>query len=145
MARLAPDGDTYQAGTLSGNPVAMASGIATLDVLIKQNGWQKLEALGAELEALLEPVLAKAGFPVHLTRQGSLFWMSFHEGGAPRTAAPLTEAASKRFSALFHAMLDRGVYLPPSAYEACFLSLAHTSADLHRFTQSLSESFAAIR
>jgi glutamate-1-semialdehyde 2,1-aminomutase len=145
MARLAPDGDTYQAGTLSGNPVAMASGIATLDVLIKQNGWQKLEALGAELETLLEPVLAKAGFPVHLTRQGSLFWMSLHEGGAPRTAAPLTEAASKRFSALFHAMLDRGVYLPPSAYEACFLSLAHTSADLHRFTQSLSESFAAIR
>ena len=145
MARLAPDGDTYQAGTLSGNPVAMASGIATLDVLIKQNGWQKLEALGAELEALLEPVLAKAGFPVHLTRQGSLFWMSFHEGGAPRTAAPLTEAASKRFSALFHAMLDRGVYLPPSAYEACFPSLAHTSADLDRFTQSLRESFAAIR
>ena len=145
MARLAPDGDTYQAGTLSGNPVAMASGIATLDILIKQNGWQKLEALGAELETLLEPVLAKAGFPVHLTRQGSLFWMSFHEGGAPRTAAPLTEAASKRFGALFHAMLDRGVYLPPSAYEACFLSLAHTSADLHRFTQSLSESFAAIR
>jgi len=145
MARLAPDGDTYQAGTLSGNPVAMASGIATLEVLIKQNGWQKLEALGAELETLLEPVLAKAGFPVHLTRQGSLFWMSFHEGGAPRTAAPLTEAASKRFSALFHAMLDRGVYLPPSAYEACFLSLAHTSADLHRFTQALSESFAAIR
>ena len=145
MARLAPDGDTYQAGTLSGNPVAMASGIATLDVLIKQNGWQKLEALGAELETLLEPVLAKAGFPVHLTRLGSLFWMSFHEGGAPRTAAPLTEAASKRFGALFHAMLDRGVYLPPSAYEACFLSLAHTSADLHRFTQSLSESFAAIR
>ena len=145
MARLAPDGDTYQAGTLSGNPVAMASGIATLDVLIKQNGWQKLDALGAELETLLEPVLAKAGFPVHLTRQGSLFWMSFHEGGAPRTAAPLTEAASKRFGALFHAMLDRGVYLPPSAYEACFLSLAHTSADLHRFTQSLSESFAAIR
>jgi glutamate-1-semialdehyde 2,1-aminomutase len=145
MARLAPDGDTYQAGTLSGNPVAMASGIATLDVLINQNGWQKLEALGAELETLLEPVLAKAGFPVHLTRQGSLFWMSFHEGGAPRTAAPLTEAASKRFSALFHAMLDRGVYLPPSAYEACFLSLAHTSADLHRFTQSLSESFSAIR
>jgi glutamate-1-semialdehyde 2,1-aminomutase len=145
MARLAPDGDTYQAGTLSGNPVAMASGIATLEVLIEHSGWQRLEALGAELETLLTPVLAKAGFPVHLTRQGSLFWMSFHEGGAPRTAAPLTEAASKRFSALFHAMLDRGVYLPPSAYEACFLSLAHTSADLRRFTQALSESFAEIR
>ena len=145
MARLAPDGDTYQAGTLSGNPVAMASGIATLDILIKENGWQKLEALGAELEGLLKPVLADAGFPVHLARAGSLFWMSFHEAGVPRTAAPLTDAASKRFSALFHAMLERGVYLPPSAYEACFLSLSHTSADLQRFTQALRESFAAIR
>jgi glutamate-1-semialdehyde 2,1-aminomutase len=144
MARLAPDGDTYQAGTLSGNPVAMASGIATLDVLVKEKGWQKLEALGAELETLLKPVLAGVGFPVHLTRAGSLFWMSFHEAGVPRTAAPLTDVASKRFSALFHAMLDRGVYLPPSAYEACFLSLAHTSADLQRFTQALRESFAAI-
>jgi glutamate-1-semialdehyde 2,1-aminomutase len=145
MSRLAPDGDTYQAGTLSGNPVAMASGIATLDILIKDNGWQKLEALGAELEGLLKPVLADAGFPVHLTRAGSLFWMSLHETGVPRTAAPLTEEASKRFSALFHAMLERGVYLPPSAYEACFLSLAHSSADLHRFTRALRESFAAIR
>ena len=145
MSRLAPDGDTYQAGTLSGNPVAMASGIATVDILLKDNGWQKLEALGAELEGLLKPVLADAGFPVHLTRAGSLFWMSFHEKGVPRTAAPLTEAASKRFSALFHAMLERGVYLPPSAYEACFISLAHTSADLQRFTQALRESFAAIR
>jgi glutamate-1-semialdehyde 2,1-aminomutase len=144
MARLAPDGDTYQAGTLSGNPVAMASGIATLDLLVEQNGWQKLEALGAELETRLKPVLAKAGFPVHLVRSGSLFWMSFHDEAAPRNAAAMSEAAVKRFGALFHAMLDRGVYMPPSAYEACFLSLAHTSADLQRFTQALSESFAAI-
>jgi glutamate-1-semialdehyde 2,1-aminomutase len=144
MARLAPDGDTYQAGTLSGNPVAMASGIATLDTLIRDDGWQKLEALGAQLETLLEPVVADAGFPVHLTRAGSLFWMSFHEAGAPRTAAPLTEAATKRFSALFHAMLDRGVYLPPSAYESCFLSLAHTRDDMQRFTQALRESFAVM-
>lgn len=145
MSRLAPDGDTYQAGTLSGNPVAMASGIATLDILNRDNGWQKLNALGAELEELLKPVLADAGFPVHFARIGSLFWMSFHEGGAPRTAAPLTAAASQRFSALFHAMLDRGVYLPPSAYEACFMSLALTSADLQQFAKALRESFAAIR
>jgi glutamate-1-semialdehyde 2,1-aminomutase len=144
MARLAPNGDTYQAGTLSGNPVAMAAGVATLDILRDENGWEQLEKLGAELEALLEPVLADAGFPVHLTRAGSLLWMSFHEAGAPRTAAPLSDLASKRFSALFHAMLERGVYLPPSAYEACFLSLAHTSADMQRFAQALRESFTAI-
>ena len=144
MSRLAPDGDTYQAGTLSGNPVAMASGIATLDILARDNGWQKLEALGAELETLLKPVLAKASFPIHLVRSGSLFWMSFHEKEAPRTAASMSEVAVKRFGALFHAMLDRGVCLPPSAYEAGFLSLAHTSADLQRFTQALGESLAAI-
>jgi glutamate-1-semialdehyde 2,1-aminomutase len=144
MARLAPEGDTYQAGTLSGNPVAMASGLATLDILERGDGWARLEALGAELESLVRPLLARAAFPVHWVRQGSLFWMALHEAGAPRTAASLTERETARFAQLFHAMLARGVYLPPSAYEACFLSLAHTRADLERFAQALRESFAAL-
>jgi glutamate-1-semialdehyde 2,1-aminomutase len=144
MQRLAPIGDTYQAGTLSGNPVAMASGITTLDILIKESGWQRLDALGAAVEQALLPVLAQAKFPIHLVRAGSLFWMSFHEGGAPRTAAPLSEKDTARFSALFHAMLERGVYLPPSAYEACFLSLAHTKADVDQLTRALRESLAVI-
>ena len=144
MAHLAPLGDTYQAGTLSGNPVAMASGLATLDLMLRDSGWQRLEARGAELERLVKPVLAQAPFPVHLVRVGSLFWMALHEGGAPRTAASLSERAAARFAALFHAMLDRGVYLPPSGYEACFLSLAHSSADLSRFAQALRESLAAV-
>ena len=144
MARLAPDGDTYQAGTLSGNPLAMACGIATLDVLVRESGWQRLEARGAELERLLLPVLAQAPFPVHLVRAGSLFWLSLHEGGAPRTADTLSERATARFAALFHGMLYRGIYMPPSAYEACFLSLAHGSADLVRFVNALRESLAAV-
>jgi glutamate-1-semialdehyde 2,1-aminomutase len=144
MSRLAPLGDTYQAGTLSGNPVAMASGIATLDILIKESGWERLEALGAELEALLRPVVASAKFPLQLVRIGSLFWLAFHGGEALRTAVTLSEQATARFSALFHAMLERGVYLPPSAYEACFLSLAHRSADLQRLAQALRESLAQI-
>jgi len=144
MARLAPEGDTYQAGTLSGNPVAMTAGLATLDLLARESGWERLEACGAELERQLTPVLAQSPFPIHLVRVGSLFWLSLHEGGAPRTAAPLTEAATGRFAALFHAMLDRGVYLPPSAYEACFLSLAHTSAELTQFVQALRESLARL-
>ena len=144
MSRLAPLGDTYQAGTLSGNPVAMASGIATLDILIKESGWERLEALGAELEDLLRPVVAGAKFPLQLVRSGSLFWLAFHGGEAPRTAVTLSEQATARFSALFHAMLERGVYLPPSAYEACFLSLAHSSADLQRLAQVLRESLAQI-
>jgi glutamate-1-semialdehyde 2,1-aminomutase len=145
MARLAPDGDTYQAGTLSGNPVAMASGIATLDVLAAQNGWERLEALGAQLERLLQPVLREAPFPLHLVRVGSLFWLSLHEHDAPRTAALLSQPAVGRFAALFHAMLAQGIYLPPSAYEACFLSLAHTTADLERLAQGLREALATLR
>jgi glutamate-1-semialdehyde 2,1-aminomutase len=145
MARLAPDGDTYQAGTLSGNPVAMASGIATLDVLAAGNGWAKLESLGAQLEDLLQPVLRAAPFPLHLVRVGSLFWLAMHESSAPRTATTLSQQALERFAALFHAMLAQGIYLPPSAYEACFLSLAHTPADLERLAQGLRKALGNLR
>ncbi len=144
MQRLAPLGDTYQAGTLSGNPVAMAAGIATLDYLGAHSGWERLEALGAEVERAVTPVLAQAHFPIHFVRAGSLFWMSLHRERAPRTAAPLDATAAGRFSALFHAMLKRGIYLPPSAYEACFLSLAHTSAEVQRFADALEQSLAEI-
>jgi glutamate-1-semialdehyde 2,1-aminomutase len=144
MARLAPDGDTYQAGTLSGNPVAMAAGLATLDVLVRESGWERLEARGEELERLLQPALTAARFPVQLVRAGSLFWLSLHEAGAPRAAAALSARASARFAALFHALLDRGIYLPPSPYEVCFLSLAHDSADLARFADALRSALAAV-
>jgi glutamate-1-semialdehyde 2,1-aminomutase len=137
LSRLAPDGDTYQAGTLSGNPVAMASGIATLDVLIRDDGWRRLEALGTQLEQALAPALRRAAFPVHLVRVGSLFWLSFHEAGAPRTAETLPQEAVRRFGSVFHALLSQGIYFPPSAYEACFLSLAHTAADFERLAASL--------
>ena len=140
MSRLAPEGDTYQAGTLSGNPVAMSAGIAALDVLVKQNAWTQLEALGAALERMLEPVLAKPPFPVRFVRLGSMFWLALNEGPLPRAAITLTELESERFASIFHAMLARGVYLPPSAYEVCFLSLAHTTADLERFVAALGES-----
>jgi glutamate-1-semialdehyde 2,1-aminomutase len=81
---------------------------------------------------------------MHFARIGSLFWMSLHDNAAPRDAAPLTNEAAARFSALFHAMLARGVYLPPSAYEACFLSLAHTSADIRKLAQALQDSLTQL-
>lgn len=145
MQRLAPLGDTYQAGTLSGNPVAMAAGLATLDVLHKESGWERLEQIGTQVDRVLAPVLRDAPFPIHFVRAGSVFWMSFHDEAAPRTAASMSAKAIERYSALFHAMLDRGVYLPPSAYEACFLSLAHTSADIEQLAGALRESLATIQ
>jgi glutamate-1-semialdehyde 2,1-aminomutase len=145
MQRLAPLGDTYQAGTLSGNPVAMAAGLTTLDILFEQSGWERLEQIGAAAERALAPVLAEAPFPIHFVRAGSLFWMSFHDAAAPRTAVSMSPKAIERYSALFHAMLDRGVYLPPSAYEACFLSLAHTSADVEQLARAMREALTAIQ
>lgn len=144
MERLAPLGDTYQAGTLSGNPVAMASGITTLDIMIRDSGWKRLEEIAAQVERALLPVISQASFPIHFVRAGSLFWMSFHDKAAPRDAAAMSPKALERYRALFHAMLDRGVYLPPSAYEACFLSLAHTSADIEQLARALRESLTTI-
>jgi glutamate-1-semialdehyde 2,1-aminomutase len=140
MAHLAPDGDAYQAGTLSGNPVAMAAGLTTLDLLAATAAWQHLEALGSKLEALVAPVVAKAPYPLQLVRAGSLFWLSFHAGAAPRQAASFPPSAIARFAALFHAMLARGVYLPPSAYEVCFLSASFGEKDLQYFAAALEES-----
>jgi glutamate-1-semialdehyde 2,1-aminomutase len=145
MQRLAPLGDTYQAGTLSGNPVAMAAGITTLDIMIKESGWERLEQIGAQVERSLLPVIKEANFPIHFVRAGSLFWMSFHDAAAPRTAESMSPQAVQRYSALFHAMLDRGVYLPPSAYEGCFLSLAHTNADIELLARALRESLATLK
>jgi glutamate-1-semialdehyde 2,1-aminomutase len=122
----------------------MASGITTLDIMVRDSGWKRLEQIGAEVERSLVPVLSQAAFPIHFVRTGSLFWMSFHDKAAPRAAASMSTKAIERYRNLFHAMLDRGVYLPPSAYEACFLSLAHTSADIEQLTRALRESLATI-
>ena len=142
MSRLAPEGDTYQAGTLSGNPVAMAAGLKTLEVLERENAWTRLESLGAELERLLAPIAKAAPFPLHIIRQGSLVWLSLHEDPRPRTAVTLSREALGRFAKLFHAMLARGIYLPPSPYEVCFVSLAHTREHLDECAAALKESLA---
>jgi glutamate-1-semialdehyde 2,1-aminomutase len=142
MSRLAPDGDCYQAGTLSGNPVAMAAGIATLDILEREQAWEQLEARGARLEQLLAPIVGAATFPLHLVRLGSLLWLSLHDEPTLRRAGTLSPEASARFSKLFHAMLERGVYIAPSAYEVIFVSLAHCEDDLQRFAAALAEAVA---
>lgn len=140
MQQLAPNGPVYQAGTLSGNPVAMAAGLATLDVLISEDGWTQLEALGSKLEERVAPILAKRGWS--LVRRGSIFWMSLQSGPAPRRADAIDASAADHYREIFHGLQKRGICIAPSAYEVGFLSLAHSEADIERFATALGETLA---
>ena len=129
MDCLAPLGPVYQAGTLSGNPVAMAAGIAALEELFAGNSYEKLEAAGAQLEAGLSAAANAAGIPVQFNRVGSMFCGYFATQPIHNLAdAMLSDRA--RFAKYFHGMLNQGVYLAPSQFEAGFISLAHTEADI---------------
>jgi glutamate-1-semialdehyde 2,1-aminomutase len=129
MRHLAPAGPIYQAGTLSGNPLAMAAGLATLEALADPNVYEKLEETGATLEAGLRAAATAAKVPHQLNRVGSMWTLFFAD-------APVTDAASARladrqkYARFFHGMLDRGVYLPPSQFESAFLSIAHGPAEI---------------
>ena len=145
MKHLAPDGPVYQAGTLSGNPVAMAAGLQTLRVLERDDGWARLEALGEQLDSLLTPVLAASPVPAQLVRCGSIFWLALQEGGAPRHAAALDPEAPARYGPLFRNLLESGYYLAPSAYEVGFLSLAHDEGHLRGFAEALGDALTTAR
>ena len=141
MSVLSPDGPVYQAGTLSGNPVAMAAGLATLDQLERAGGWAKLEALGEHLDKHLGPALEANGGT--LVRLGSIFWMSLNEGEAPRTAECIADRGVQRYTALFHSLLERGIALAPSAYEVGFLSIAHTESHIEQLAEAVNEVLSA--
>jgi len=137
MQHLSPEGGVYQAGTLSGNPVAMTAGLTTLRMLLKDNGWKRLEALGAYLEETLASVLAEAPVKAKLCRLGSLFWIAWLTDQAPRSAEALDPKAAKVYARVFHSLLDQGIALAPSAFEIAFLSLAHTRRDIERLAEGL--------
>ncbi|HSC14954.1 MAG TPA: glutamate-1-semialdehyde 2,1-aminomutase [Gammaproteobacteria bacterium] len=137
MKLLSPEGGVYQAGTLSGNPVAMTAGLTTLRVLQKEDGWKRLEALGAYLEQRLSSVLAEAPLDAKLVRLGSMFWIAWNTREAPRAAEALDANAAKVYARIFHSLLDQGIALAPSAFEIAFLSLAHTRRDIDRLAEGL--------
>src|SRR5208337_743668 len=143
MDFLAPMGPVYQAGTLSGNPVAMAAGIAALEALAAGDVYTKLEQLGAELEAGLTGAAKSAGVPARFNRCGSMFCCYF-------TAEPVHNLADAmksdraRFARYFHGMLAEGIYLAPSQFEAGFLSAAHTPADIKRTVKAAAKVMKAL-
>ncbi len=129
MDCLAPLGPVYQAGTLSGNPLAMAAGIAGLEELKASNAYEKLEQLGATLEAGLKDAARQAGVRVQFNRCGSMFCGYFCDAPVHNLADAM-HADRAKFGKYFHGLLDAGVYLAPSQFEAGFISLAHTFEDI---------------
>jgi glutamate-1-semialdehyde 2,1-aminomutase len=136
MDRLAPAGPVYQAGTLSGNPLATAAGLATLRACTP-DVYAKVDRAAAAVAALAADALKAEGVPFRLQEAGSLFSVFLGADGPVRDFAAAKEQSSAAYAAFFHAMLDRGVYLPPSGYEAWFLSAAHDDEAIARIAAAL--------
>lgn len=140
MDCIAPDGPVYQAGTLSGNPLAMAAGVAALKLLQRQDFYNELEAKSAWLAGRLQDIAARVGLPVQINRAGSLLTSFF-------TAEPVSDFASAMksdtdlYARHYRQMLSRGMYLAPSQFEVAFISAAHTIDDLERMSKMTEWSF----
>jgi glutamate-1-semialdehyde 2,1-aminomutase len=135
MAHLAPAGPVYQAGTLSGNPVATAAGLAQLR-LLDDAAYERVDAVSAEVRGLVTEALAKQGVAHRLQTAGNMFSVFFTD----REVTDFEKARAQqayRFTAFFHSMLSQGVYLPPSAFESWFVSTAHDGTAIERIAAAL--------
>ncbi len=147
MDHVLPSGKVFQAGTLSGNPLAVAAGTATLDELREHPPYDRLERHGARLEQGFREAAARAGIPVWIARQGSMMTMFFQRGP---TAIPVTgwktasTSDTARYGRFFWGLIDRGVYFPCSQYEALFFSSAHTDTDIERTIAAAEESLHSL-
>jgi len=135
MASIAPDGPVYQAGTLSGNPVAMAAGLKTLELIDDDEFWSTLSAKTRYLDA---------GIPVAVESEGGMFGMVFTDQGPVRSYEQVAAADIERFRTFFHGMLDEGIYFAPSAFEAGFVSAAHSDDDLDQTIAAAAKVFATL-
>lgn len=144
MDQLAPDGPVYQAGTLSGNPVAMAAGLAAIEVLMETKPYDKMEKLSAMLAEGLAAAAQKAGVPVSRNRVGSMQTLFFSETQATDYAS-VKKADTDRYAKFFHGMLDRGIYFAPSQFEAAFVSAAHEEKHIKKTIDAAGEVMEIIR
>jgi len=142
MERIAPAGDVYQAGTLSGNPLATAAGLATLS-LLDADAYSRLESVASRMADGLRHAAATAGVPVHVSSTTGLFTLFFHDGPV-RSYADAKGCDTEAFGAFCRAMLDRGVYPPPSQFEAWFPSLAHSDDQIERTLGAARESLVEV-
>jgi glutamate-1-semialdehyde 2,1-aminomutase len=138
MDLLAPDGPVYQAGTLSGNPLAVAAGLATLRELSQRSVYKELDKKGRNLEEEMESVLREHRIKAVVNRIGSMFTLFFGVEQV-RNADEARRCDREQFARFFHGMLSRGIYWPPSPFEAAFLSLTHKMADIERTVEAFEE------
>jgi glutamate-1-semialdehyde 2,1-aminomutase len=144
MSRIAPEGPVYQAGTLSGNPLAAAAGLATLEVLGEEGVYERLEEQSSFFFTGLQELARARRLPFQVTRVGSLGSI-FFSGEEIRDFASVQKASGENYAQFYRAMRERGVYLAPSAFEALFISLAHSREDLERTLEAAEEAFREIR
>ncbi|HET7815103.1 MAG TPA: glutamate-1-semialdehyde 2,1-aminomutase [Candidatus Baltobacteraceae bacterium] len=145
MSQLSPEGPVYQAGTLSGNPLAMAAGIATLKTIASDATlYERLEVLTRLLCEGLHEVFVKHGVPHYSTHAGSMFCTFFSESPVTDLASAMTSDVAF-YGKFFHGMLDRGIYLAPAQFEAAFVSAAHTTREIERTIQAADDTLTAIK
>ncbi len=140
MDHISPNGPVYQAGTLSGNPVAMAAGLATLKKTGQPGFYEELERKGALLQSGLEKAAADAGITATVVRQGSLWWTVF-QAEAPRSFEAIDASKMETYGRLHRDLIDRGIYLAPSGWEVGFMSAAHTDDDIARTVAAVAETY----
>ena len=144
MERLSPLGPVYQAGTLSGNPIAMAAGLKTLELISAPGFYDRIAARTVQLtDGLLERARA-AGVPLAVNRVGGMFGLFFTDAPQVTSYAQATACNQEQFRAFFHAMLDHGVYLAPSAFEAGFVSITHGDAEIKATLDAAELAFAQV-
>ncbi len=144
MHQLAPEGPVYQAGTLSGNPLAMAAGLATLRTLFEANPWDRLQATTEQLIAGISAAANKHGVAFAGHAHGSMFGLFFGLDTVPTNLEQVQQSDTALFGRIFHGLLERGVYLGPSAYEAGFVSMAHGDVEVQHTVQAFDDTFASL-
>ncbi len=143
MSKISPDGNVYQAGTLSGNPVAMSAGIAQLKECLKKDFYNRLENMTRVFAERLNSYAASKNYPFRVFHLSSIFWFAFTRREKVQSASDIDPSGMRLFNILYHEMLSRGIYFGPSGYEVGFISQAHTAAVLEKSAEKICDSLDA--
>ncbi|MGO1596195.1 MAG: glutamate-1-semialdehyde 2,1-aminomutase [Sphingobacterium sp.] len=144
MHCISPDGAVYQAGTLSGNPVAMAAGIAALRLLAKPGFYEQMEKKTQDFVGQLRAFIKEQNYPMQIATVGSIFWIAFSDQGEIQRADQIDPTSMAHYKVMHRELLNRGIYFGPSGYEVGFVSAAHTQEDLQKTVQAIKEALKVV-